>query len=127
MFSFASVGCRQPCFNGGRCINGVCACPTSYEGTQCRIPVGFDIRIIVPDNLTPMVGDDLSFTCEVGSGGQYRNPVWRDTRGGQITHIQEGQSSRVICLTLINYTYLFIFYLFWFKTQHLVGSITWQY
>lgn len=96
--SFALVGCRQPCFNGGRCITGACACPNNYEGPQCRIPVGFDIRIIIPDNLTPMVGDDLSFTCEVGSGGQYRNPLWRDTRGNHIPPLQEGQSSGVIYL-----------------------------
>ena len=93
MFKFylKVVGCRQPCFNGGRCVNGACQCQTSYEGPQCRLPVGFDIRIIIPDNLTPMVGDNLAFTCEVGSDGRYQNPVWRDTRGSHVLPAQQGR------------------------------------
>ncbi|XP_022097519.1 uncharacterized protein LOC110982993 isoform X2 [Acanthaster planci] len=101
---FIEVGCSRPCFNGGRCVSSTCECPNNYRGEQCEIPFGFDIRIVIPENLMPMVGDDVSFTCEVGYESRFRNPVWRNSSGQRVFTKEQGGSEHLSVVIINEYS-----------------------
>ena len=36
MISSIAFGCEPDCTNNGRCIDGVCVCPSGFDGPACE-------------------------------------------------------------------------------------------
>ncbi|XP_071510245.1 uncharacterized protein, partial [Diadema antillarum] len=83
--------CPLPCLNGGTCNNGQCQCHAGYTGIQCqnRGPP-FQVRILPPDSNQFLVGQDLTFLCEVPQGSPTGRPQWRGPDGMPILGITQG-------------------------------------
>ncbi|XP_033117225.1 uncharacterized protein LOC117117126 [Anneissia japonica] len=94
------VPCNPSCENDGTCNDGVCECKPGYDGGHCQVTdAEYFITITTVDNVIPVIGQDISFLCEVTENPTLGSPRWLNPdrseikllgfSGDQHIHIEE--------------------------------------
>ncbi|XP_071959435.1 uncharacterized protein [Antedon mediterranea] len=88
--------CTAVCENGGTCNDGSCDCLPGYDGDHCQVTnIEYFITITTVDNVTPIVGQDVSFLCEVTENPTLGSPRWLYPDHSEISPLGFSRDQRI--------------------------------
>eukprot|EP00057_Strongylocentrotus_purpuratus_P022154 XP_011676628.1 PREDICTED: neurogenic locus notch homolog protein 2 [Strongylocentrotus purpuratus] len=93
----SQADCSVICHNGGTCVSNRCICPEYFNGLQCEQRVGPDYVITVspPVDQAPILGNDISYVCQIATSSNYPRPAWTSPGGVAVLPIGQGGSEHL--------------------------------